>query len=351
MPFYPAVQDQSGQIMMAGLARLGSGIGGGLEKLGEGIGKLMEKKKNDAKLSDQLGKLIETAYPDQADISRTWSLTQKAGFVEGKALERALAKLKDQNEQAGALQAFGADVGSAATTGVPIGALPPQTQSDIYEGVPGAPEGTPAGNAKLPLREALLYGLSRNPKAIVNPQFDNSTLALERAFAPGGAGRAPFFNVTDVNRVLPIEGAKNKGRIVMGPNESQIIDLDTSAQEMRDPTTGTLWGYHVPNGKGGLNFVKAPLPDTLKVADKLRALTGQYRALVAIPTPENKQAAAEVHDQIQAIMQPSIAQPGSSGAAGTRQAPIRVKTPAEAKAVKPGQWFQTPDGRTLLRGQ
>lgn len=118
----------------------------------------------------------------------------------------------------------------------------------------------------------------------------------------GGGRQQPFFDPAMVNKALPIEGMPNLRRVVTGPNESQILNTETSVEEVRDPDTGTLLGHRLPNVKGGSQFVRAPISNDLKPADKLRALSSQLTALLSMPTPANKEQATLVQREIDAML-------------------------------------------------
>jgi hypothetical protein len=83
-------------------------------------------------------------------------------------------------------------------------------------------------------------------------------------------------------------------------------------------------------------FKPSALPDTLKAAAKLRALTAQYDALMKYPFPENKAEALKVKGQIDALMNGAAA-PIEAPAAGDR---VRVKAPNGAIGHVPASQLQ-----------
>ncbi len=141
------------------------------------------------------------------------------------------------------------------------------------------------------------------------------------------AGRnKPFFDPTMVNKAHAIDGMPNLRRIVTGPNESQILNTETAVEEVRDPETGMLLGHRLPNVKGGAQFVRAPLSNALKPADKLRALSSQLTALLATPLPGNREQAAVVQKEIDAMLK------------GTAAGDANLSTDEAPKGRKPRVW-------------
>lgn len=134
----------------------------------------------------------------------------------------------------------------------------------------------------------------------------------------GGDRNKPFFDPTTVGKAMPIEGMPNLRRVVTGPNESQILNTETSVEEVRDPETSLLLGHRLPNMKGGSQFVRAPISSELKPADKLRALSAQLTALLSMPTADNKAQAQVVQKEIDAMLKGT---PAAEAALSTDEPP------------------------------
>jgi hypothetical protein len=234
--YTPFTADRS---ILAGGQALGAGIGGGLASVGDALAKALERKQREGKISEQLGKLLETAYPERADEFKTWSLPQKQGFLEGEALksaqrkegiemERLLGDIQDQIE---------ARADRARNRALP-GAMRQLLEAPLAIGT------GPLSNEAFDARVSSASGISPGALALLRAAEQSGApippSVLDDLIRGGREEEAPFFQPSQASRALPLigpDGAAIPGmfQVPVGPRASQIITDPTQPQRPGQP--------------------------------------------------------------------------------------------------------------------
>lgn len=317
----PFTADRS--ILAGGMEAAGA-IGGGIHKLGDGITQALERQKQKSSLTTTLRKKLSILQPERKDEFNTMGLEDLTGEDLGHA-ERILRQRQEQEMEARAMRQ------ALEQREMQRREAMEQREMQQREALPRlykelsetgqAPESVPApvSNEEFDRRTAprdVMTALARSGAAVQPDDAARLQMAMDGGRG-GRAGGTPFFNPQDVNRALDIEGLPNKKRIIMGPNESSVVDVNMEPEAVADPESGTLLGHNVPNGRGGFRFMPAPIASGLTPRDRLQALTRQYDTLMTMPTPENKAQAARIQQEIEKIMgkEPGAAAAPAAGAA------------------------------------
>lgn len=347
--YTPFTADRS--ILTGGLA-LAQGVGGGLS----GVGRLIEEQKKRGQLATTLRKTLGTAYPDRKGEFAEMGLEDLQGALKGEALKSAMEdraraiRLDEAILQQHGVQTQGVREALANQEREPafLGRMDQLMQPHLQgpEPVLQPPEAGAEGPADLvqPEGPAELQPGQPNLGALLRAAEETGYRpdlrgVLDDMIKSGGAasGNEPLRFEED-----PVTGNRyaRQGKSVL-PSGINPAKQSTTADEMYD-ADGTLIGHRVPTGGGKFTF--RPIKPAAS-GELLPVLDPTTRR----PVPGlGMDAAGKVHDY-RNIMQKSGLGAPASGPAGTQDNPHTPKTPSEAKKIKPGEWFTTPDGRVLQR--
>lgn len=373
MPLKIWTRDMVPELTVEGGRALAAGVSGGVESLVRGFTQAAEERKRLGQVAKGAEGFVKSLSDDErgalnipdADTFALMGAKEKIGTVTG-ALQAQGYKRAHQ-EMAVRAQQIKRWQDEDSNRSLEPGAL-----ANLAQLGGAAPEDVPApvNNAGFdrmtaPVTPAAqLAALSRNG---YRPSLEHIA-PLMRALQPGkpvlpigevrnlqgggrliGTGGAPHF--------APDEGAQDaEGNFTEDPETGnrfynrgkQVMPSGVNPTRSAEPVpqldeNGTLIGHVVKTGGRAGIFVKATLPDRLTAAQKLKALTSQYSALVSFPSLENKAAAAGVHEEIQGLL-------GGGGAGGAAPAPGAVSAPADAGKRTKGAVYLTPRGALKWTG-
>ena len=342
------------QLRVQGGQDLAHGITAGVAQFMHAANQAMEEQKS-LKAQAKAVEMFVTHMPEAdrpVDLHTlgNWSSEDKVAFGKGLAVKQAYDEHRQiSDERAARLRAFQAEQAARQTE-----QANQQRQGEWMRrigqlGTPPEQVPAPLSNEEFDRRTAPLTGQSIIRAAgEANHIPDLQHIApLLRALTPEPAGLplGSVFEVPGGGRLIGTGGAPH----FVAPGDSpsdlsntfeedpltgqrfltrgkQVLPSGINPERNREPVpqfdeNGILLGHVIHTGGRTGVFQRAQLPDTLTAAQRLNALNGQYRALVSIPTPENKKLADDVHKEIQKLMTKPSATP-SAPAASTARPPM-----------------------------
>lgn len=186
--------------------------------------------------------------------------------------------------------------------------------------------GFPSRNAPPPGREEMMSALGRHPAAMNAPANSVGGTYIRELMQNSGRDANAFFKPGDP-AAQDIEGLPNWMRVVLGPNQSQVIQKPSDSVTATPiiGQNGEVLGYGT-QGRSGLNQVRTEDASKGKITerDQFKSLDSLHREYVrnagAALLPEQRQVWQQKADDIAAQMNEMVGTEAPGGKSGGKKA-------------------------------